>query len=260
MKENIQFGSKNRWLINLTQQVNVLIRLSKILSIFEEKPVSKPHPTTKFICKLRWKDPEVWLWFSHLSLTNPTNTWKTLALHFGVESRSCWSLAFNRCLCLLSSYSSSLKNPQLLNTIRCWIEMAKNIKLPRDRRLKSLSIPTPPQKNTLGRFFSFCCIELRLWNSACEHPEPFNEMMPWSNLSPRDPAVSISTMSWLFSVNMHLKMTKIHPNKACPKQPQPARRDQPLAFLPLICPPSSVTETVFYQNKGWMLAGKCEAD
>lgn len=93
----------------------------------------------------------------------------------------------------------------------------KNIKIPRDKRLKGLPIPTPPQKNTLGRFCSFCCTELRLWNYVCKHPGPFNEMMPWSNLSPRDPAVTISTMNWLFSVNMHLKTKKNTSKQSLPE-------------------------------------------
>lgn len=55
-KENTQFGSKNRWFSNLTQQVNVFIKISKILSISEEKP--KPHPTRKLICKAQMKRPQ----------------------------------------------------------------------------------------------------------------------------------------------------------------------------------------------------------
>lgn len=82
--------------------------------------------------------------------------------------------------------------------------------------------------------------------------------MMLQSLSPRNPAVSI--ISDLFSVNTHLKIIKYIQTNAAQSREQAARQDQPLAFLPLICPPSSITETVFYQNKGWMLAGKCEAD
>lgn len=41
-KENTQFGSKNRWFSNLTQQANAFIRINKILSNFEEKPQTPP--------------------------------------------------------------------------------------------------------------------------------------------------------------------------------------------------------------------------
>lgn len=56
-KGNTPFGSKNRWFSKLTQQINVFVRISKILSIFEEKPKPKPHPMRKFICKAQMKRP-----------------------------------------------------------------------------------------------------------------------------------------------------------------------------------------------------------
>lgn len=43
-KGNTPFGSKNRWFSKLTQQINVFIRISKILSIFEEKTQTQTPP------------------------------------------------------------------------------------------------------------------------------------------------------------------------------------------------------------------------
>lgn len=43
-RENIQFASKYRWFSNLTQQINAFIRISKILSLFGDKPNKNPNP------------------------------------------------------------------------------------------------------------------------------------------------------------------------------------------------------------------------
>lgn len=56
--------------------------------------------------------------------------------------------------------------------------------------------------------------------------------MIYSNLSPKDPVVSINTMYCLFIINMHLKIKKIHSNKACPKQTAACPAGSAASFSP----------------------------